>query len=38
MFLVPRFEYLIPQETARVANMIFPKGNPHMQWHDTFGA
>ena len=37
MSLVPRFEYLIPEDTARVALMIFPKGNLYMQWYDTFG-
>jgi transposase len=37
MSLFPRFEYSVPEETARVAHMIFPKGNLYMQWYDTFG-
>ncbi len=37
MSLVPRFEYPIPEETVRVARMIFSKGNLYMQWYDTFG-
>lgn len=37
MSLIPRFEYPVPEETARVARAIFPKGNLYMQWYDTFG-
>jgi transposase len=37
MSLVPRFEYPIPEETARVARMIFPEGNLYMRWYDAFG-
>jgi transposase len=37
MSLFPRSEYPIPEETARVARMIFPKGNLYMQRYDTFG-
>jgi transposase len=27
----------VPDETARVARAIFPKGNLYLQWYDTFG-
>jgi transposase len=37
MSLFPRFEYPVPEETARVARTIFPKGNLYKQWYDTFG-
>jgi transposase len=37
MSLPPRIEYSVPEETARVAWEIFPKGNLYMQWYDTFG-
>jgi transposase len=29
--------YLIPEETVRVAQAAFPKGNPYMRMRDTFG-
>lgn len=37
MSLPPRIEYRVPEETARVAWEIFPKGNLYMQWYETFG-
>jgi transposase len=37
MSLPPRIEYLVPEETARVAWEIFPKGNLYMHWYETFG-
>ena len=36
MSLPPRIEYLVPEETARVAWDIFPKGNLYMHWYETF--
>lgn len=36
MSLTPRIEYRVPDETARVARAIFPKGNLYMGqavWH-----
>jgi transposase len=29
--------YAIPEQTIQVARAAFPKGNPYMQMHDTFG-
>ena len=37
MLLFPRYLYVVPEETERVARAIFPKGNLYMQWYDTFG-
>jgi transposase len=37
MSFFPRSMYAVPEETARVARAIFPKGNLYMQWYDTFG-
>lgn len=30
--------YTVPEETARVARVIFPKGNHYMRMYDTFGS
>ena len=38
MSLQPQAFYNVPEETARVARAIFPKGNIYMQCADTFGA
>lgn len=37
MSLQLQTEYVVPDETARVARAIFPDGNVYMQWYDTFG-
>lgn len=37
MSLQARESYPIPEETARVARAIFPKGNPVMRLYDEFG-
>jgi transposase len=37
MSLQLQTEYVVPDETARVARAIFPDGNLYMQWYDTFG-
>jgi transposase len=37
MSLQPQARYEVPHETARIARAAFPKGNPYMQLHDTFG-
>ena len=38
MSLQPQAFYSVPEETARVARAIFPKGNICLQCADTFGA
>jgi len=37
MSLKPNPDYTVPEETARVARAIYPKGNLYMNWYDTFG-
>jgi len=37
MSLKPQVVYLVPEETARVARSIFPKGHPYMRMYDTLG-
>jgi transposase len=37
MSLRPQVLYLVPQETARVARSIFPKGHPYLLMYDTLG-
>ena len=37
MSLQLQTEYVVPDETARVARAIFADGNLYMQWYDTFG-
>lgn len=37
MALKPQVVYLVPEETARVARAIFPKGHPYMRMYDTLG-
>ncbi len=37
MSLQLQTEYVVPDETARVARAIFPDGNLYMQGYDTFG-
>jgi transposase len=33
-----RSSYVVPEETARVARAVFPKGNIYMQMHEELGA
>lgn len=37
MSLKPQVAYVVPKETARVAQAIYPKGNTYMNLYDTFG-
>jgi transposase len=37
MSLKPQAAYVVPGETARVAQAIYPKGNIYMNLYDTFG-
>ena len=37
MSLPPQIENVIPEETARVANAAFPKGNLYMKIHEVLG-
>ena len=37
MSLKPQSAYTVPQETARVARAIYPKGSIYMNLYDTFG-
>lgn len=37
MSLKPQAAYVVPEETARVAQAIYPKGNIYMNLYDTFG-
>ena len=38
MSLHAQSKYQVPEETARVAQAVFPKGNIYVQWYDAFGA
>lgn len=37
MALQPQAVYIVPEETERVAHIIFPKPNPIMHMYDEFG-
>ena len=37
MSLQPCPKYTVPEETARIARAIFPKGNLYMKLYDTLG-
>lgn len=37
MSMKPQLHYTVPEETARVARAIFPKGNLYICMYDTFG-
>lgn len=37
MSLQPQAVYIVPEQTERVANAIFPKPNPIMRMYDEFG-
>jgi len=38
MSLQPQASYTVPEETARVARAIFPKGHIYLRLADTFGS
>jgi len=38
MSLRPQTSYTVPEETARVARAIFPRGHHYLRLADTFGS